>query len=78
TDELNKTIAKYIPSYKPNEKSAVTLEKTSTKEIGKDLKAHLPTNQNPIKLPKTGENTDLIFVFIGVLMLAGLTTSKIK
>lgn len=78
TDELNKTIAKYIPSYKPNEKSALTLEKTSTKEIGKDLKAHLPTNQNPIKLPKTGENTDLIFVFIGVLMLAGLTTSKIK
>ncbi|MBF5067801.1 LPXTG cell wall anchor domain-containing protein, partial [Salmonella enterica subsp. enterica serovar Istanbul] len=40
--------------------------------------AYSKINQMPMNLPETGDSTNLLFIFMGVLLLAGLTLSKAK
>lgn len=59
-----------VPVTPKNENnSVVSAEKSPSKVVD---------NQMPINLPKTGDSASLIFVFMGVLLIAGLTVSKTR
>ncbi|MBC2127960.1 LapB repeat-containing protein [Listeria marthii] len=59
-----------VPVTPKNENnSVVSAEKSPSKVVA---------NQMPINLPKTGDSASLIFVFMGVLLIAGLTVSKTR
>lgn len=54
--------------------------KTENNSVAPSEKApsKVVANQMPINLPKTGDSASLIFVFMGVLLIAGLTASKVR
>lgn len=61
-----------------NNNSVNGSKQTPSKSVKKQSKAYSKINQMPMNLPETGDSTNLLFIFMGVLLLAGLTLSKAK
>ncbi|EAC3781122.1 lmo0171 family class 1 internalin [Listeria monocytogenes serotype 1/2b] len=61
-----------------NNNSVNGSRQTPSKSVKKQSKAYSKINQMPMNLPETGDSTNLLFIFMGVLLLAGLTLSKAK
>lgn len=58
--------------------SVVSSTQTPNKSEKTQPKTYSKVNKMPINLPKTGDSASLIFVFMGVLLIAGLTISKVR
>lgn len=65
--QVENSVAPVTPKIENN--SVAPSEKAPSKVVA---------NQMPINLPKTGDSASLIFVFMGVLLIAGLTASKVR
>lgn len=58
--------------------STALFQQTPNNAVKKQSKVYSKPNKAQISLPNTGDSTNLIFVFMGVLLIAGLTISKAR